>query len=121
MVESTEGLGNRKWSLLEEIGDGGLERFVMQGKFVIARIDYLGELPAESAVPRFDRASVRKIQALLVTAPQLWDAANELIKAAEEIARKTGSPLLVGHNYERLCNMVAKAVDKIAWKDVLQY
>ena len=99
MAESTEGIGAWKWSFESVNG----EIFLNQGKYRLARLE---RLPADMDADEF------KIRHLLVSAPQLWDAANELAKAWE---RSAPTPELV-----TLRNAVAKAVGKTAWSDVAQ-
>lgn len=95
MIESAEWIGGRKWSLERDAEGARLQQGVTQ----LARLSPAGE----------------KAQLLLVTAPQLWDAANELVKLVAAGREAMGTDELV-----RLANMVAKAVGKTEWKDVLQ-
>ena len=95
MVESAEGIGSRKWSFLRD-ADG---LWLMQGKHQIARLTAEGE----------------RVLHLLVTAPQLWDAANEVMKAAGTADMSRIGPAAIS-----LGNMVAKSVNKQDWKEVAQ-
>ncbi len=110
MVGTPEGIGSRKWSLGRD-ADG--YPALMQGKFVVAR---LTEVPPAGET---DTASGMSVKNLLVTAPQLWDAANELVKfIMNNVAQSPGAtpnPLAV-----TLANMVAKSVGKTDWNDVSQ-
>lgn len=90
MIESAEGIGSRKWSFLP--GEHGLD--LMEGTKRLATLTDEG----------------KKVLHLLVTAPQLWEAANEVIKSEYES--------IDGVN--RLMNAVAKSVGKDDWKKVLQ-
>lgn len=101
MAESAEGIGSRKWSLLRE--DDGV--WLMQGAHRIARLEKMGEA----------------VLLLLVTAPQLWDAANDVMKQTDGAGPSAleDSGLTVGAR-DYLGNMVAKAVGKQDWKDVAQ-
>lgn len=104
MVETPEGIGSQKFSLSKDIviatAEGLNVRFevaLMQGKTVIAALSPEGET----------------VKSLLVTAPQLWDAANDLIR---ELVRNGRTDLASSP----LANMVAKSVGKTDWKDVAQ-
>lgn len=99
MSESAEGIGGRKWSLSEAAGDGGVERFVVEGKHPIARLDYVGS-DAELGTPRLQRGSVLKVR--------------------QEAKGIDGRPADFDAAIKRLANMVAKAVGKTDWTDVLQ-
>lgn len=102
MSETAEGIGGRKWSLLRVREDAIA---LMEGKTEVALM----------TSPLGDQTKL-----LLVTAPQLWAAANELIKVAdsinlqEHVGGKTNAAL------KQLADMVAKAVGKTDWKEVLQ-
>jgi hypothetical protein len=125
---STEGIGSRKWSLLrgedhhgygcERDGDLLAEECAVCGKpdppvALMQGKDKLADLTEEG----------RKVQVLLVTAPQLWEAANEFLRqlASDEgaDAKNAMSEAQVA-TVSRLGNMVAKAVGKDAWGKVLQ-
>jgi hypothetical protein len=108
MVESPEGIGSRKWSIGRD-SDG--YPALMQGAHVIARL-------TEPDPTRPTGASGMELLHLLVTAPQLWDAANQLfVKLA---AIKPGCAADLQADYQYLQNMVAKAVNKDDWAKVLQ-
>lgn len=111
MAESAEGIGGRKWSLGRLDG----ERVgVYQGKHLLAELA-AGELPEAARV----EVVPAKVQSLIVTAPQLWDAANEFIKAFRAPHADPSQGVLEAAE-KRLSDMVAKAVGKTDWKDVLQ-
>lgn len=123
---SDEGIGGRKFSLLDlnEPDEGGdrSKRFLMDGTAVVARLDCVGaRLPGDVRQhPTLDgdyrlAADGAKLQALLVAAPQLWDAANELCKLIASGKEAMGSEQAV-----RLAACVAKSVGKTVWKDVAQ-
>jgi hypothetical protein len=96
MVESPEGIGGRKWSFQKD-ESGQLCLFEGATKKLATLTD-----------------SGKEVLHLAVTAPQLWDAANELLKAV-----KAGTPDLAPL-HERLANMVAKSVNKTSWDHVAQ-
>lgn len=100
MVETPEGIGARKFSMLrQESLDSNKKVSLMQGSTELAALT-----PAGEAVFR-----------LLVTSPQLWDAANAFIlKAAGEAFVETFP------EFQTLKAMVAKAVGKDSWKEVSQ-
>lgn len=114
MSETPEGIGSRKWSLLpahDAKGDGvggglvwinrGDDLVLMEGKTMLARLTPEG----------------KKVFALLATAPQLWETANEVVK----VSRQDGKGVVhVQSAIYRLSEMVAKAVGKNDWKDVAQ-
>lgn len=95
MYEMPEGVGSRKWSLRRE--DSILT--LMQGKDPLAALSPDGE----------------KVMLLLVTCPQLWDAANDVLRTLY-----TAQAGALGPASKRLANMVAKAVGKDKWEDVQQ-
>lgn len=106
MVESAEGIGSRKWSLFKDEAE---RLMLMQGKTEVASII----LP--------------EAMSLLVTAPQLWDAANELVKAYRQAEARRGAGKSTTEDVDvvhaaqmRLANMVAKGVGKDDWTKVLQ-
>lgn len=100
MVESAEGIGSRKWSLLKD-ADG---RFVvMQGPKRIAIVEDAS------------------LMHLLVTVPQLWEAANEVCKRCAHLgASQLENAGLSTEVVERIANAVAKSVNKLKFDDVLQ-
>lgn len=101
MVESAEGIGGRKWSLLNE-ADG---LWLMEGTKKLARLADDG----------------RMVMHLLVTAPQLWAAANEVARKTHGIGPSALDDAgLCSDDVERLANAVAKAVNKSQFVDVLQ-
>lgn len=107
MDVTAEGLGGRKWSWQEKPGEGGMERVLSQGAL-------------EIAVLREPHG--REVQHLLVTAPQLWTAANEVVAAEQAFLEDDTNA-----NSNRcvtavmaLADMVAKAVGKQRWADVAQ-
>ena len=102
MAESTEGVGFWKWSFEPVNG----ELFLNQGKYRLARLE---PLPVETGLDQ------SKVRGVLVTAPQLWDAANELVK---EWQRQRS--IVCTTEMDRLMNAVAKAVGKTTWSDVAQ-
>ena len=95
MVETAEGIGSRKFSILRD--ESGT--WLMEGAHQIARLTTRGE----------------QVLHLLVTAPQLWDAANEVMKAAGTADMSRIGPAAIS-----LGNMVAKSVNKQDWKEVAQ-
>jgi hypothetical protein len=97
MSETPEGIGSRKWSLARE---GALR--VMHGTTEIATLTLDGE----------------DVKHLLVTAPQLWDAANEMIKHAMVVSAAEKAQL--NEHVKHLADMVAKAVGKNSYADVKQ-
>jgi hypothetical protein len=122
MVESAEGIGSRKWSLLvpqEPLGTGRVLH-LMQGGQTVADLTPIG----------------LQVKELLATAPELWDAANDLVRQREKVVatreedsdrmtleyieRRAEQAKRMQAAFERLANMVAKAVGKTDWKDVLQ-
>lgn len=134
MAESQEGIGGRKWSLAigedrhgfgcECDGDPLLRECeicgppnppvqIMQG---VTRICSLYDLPKDPTTGKPGLGD-EHVKHLLVTAPQLWDAANELIK---ELATLPTASLFLHGKDQTLKNMVAKAVGKTDWKDVKQ-
>lgn len=101
MDVTAEGIGERKWSFDEE----GLE--LRQGASCLATLN---------------PSVAEPVKHLLVTAPQLWAAANEVCHL-EYVVVDEGKPenfTEMAEAMERLRNMVAKAVGKQDWKDVLQ-
>lgn len=106
MNETDEGIGSRKWSF-EPTAEG---LFLNQGTYRLARIE-----------PMKDVVESLKVRMLLVTAPQLWDAANELLKLLTAVGAPLGEA-----SFQRdqaisiLANMVAKSVGKTNYEDVLQ-
>lgn len=108
MSETPEGIGGRKWSLIRATdGSDGMD--LMEGQKKLAT------LTADGA----------KLFALFVTVPQLWEAANAAVKAPQALLKADGVPLAtkdaaIAAAYERLANMVAKAVGKDEWTKVLQ-
>ena len=94
---SDEGIGSRKWSLLRQ--DDGL--YVMEG--------------AQTRIVRAERDD--KLLDLVITAPQLWDAANQLMLAMHAKVQNQDAQVRAVRYLE---NMVAKAVRKTAYTDVLQ-
>jgi hypothetical protein len=106
MVETAEGIGSRKWSFVREGESASDECLVlMEGKTRLAELTKDGEA----------------VFALLVTAPQLWAAANALILALHAAPK----PLLDASPAQQsaanlLAYMVAKAVGKTDWKNVAQ-
>lgn len=101
MAESAEGIGARKWSLLKD-GDVVV---VHQGITPLAALTPAGE----------------QVKHLIVTAPQLWEAANDLLKVLSNIIPPDGPPgLALIKATERVGNMVAKSVDKADWRKVVQ-
>lgn len=96
MSDTPEGLGSRKWSLYV---DSTGQLLLMQGNKTIATIH--------------DAAAKH----LLVSAPQLWTEANDLLVA-------TKAALTNGEEFPtavlRLGNVVAKAVNKTGWGQVSQ-
>ena len=102
MVESPEGIGGRKWSL--ERWKLTSEPSLMQGTTALATLTPDGE----------------KVMHLLVTAPQLWDAANALLKALTDNPGGMSVTESQAEAFIRLKNMVAKSVNKDRWEDVAQ-
>lgn len=100
MAESAEGIGGRKWSVGRAGTSGRMT--INEGATVLAELTPQGEA----------------VFNLLVTAPQLWDAANDLIKTmgTEGGPRATFAP----EQRQKLANMVAKAVNKDEWAHVAQ-
>lgn len=102
MSETPEGIGGRKWSLLRHTKIGGLTFVTLQeGITELASLTEDGE----------------RVKSLLVTAPQLWDTANNLLQA---YAQSLPDPTEQARAWEALANMVAKAVGKTAWEQVIQ-
>jgi hypothetical protein len=98
MVESPEGIGLRKWSFLQETeGKDTDGLYLMEGKTKLALITEDG----------------KAILHLLVTTPQLWTAANEVVLTLE-----VGGDMPVA--LIRLKNALAKAVSKDDWSKVRQ-
>lgn len=95
MYETPEGIGSRKFSLRRE--DHILT--LMQGATPLAALSPEGE----------------KVMFLLVTAPQLWESANDVLR----ILHKAQAGAL-GPASKRLGNMIAKSVGKDKWADVEQ-
>lgn len=97
MSEIAEGIGGVQWGF-EPTRMG---TFLTEGKNRLAEVTTAG----------------MRYKMLLATAPELWDAANEVIKALEsgvEVSQPQADAL------HRLRNVVAKAVGKTDWKDVAQ-
>lgn len=90
MVETPEGIGGRKWSY-QKATDGSFELY---------------EGPSKKLATL--TPSGKEVFELLVTAPQLWNAANDCLLDASEA------------NLLRLKNMVAKSVGKDNWDKVKQ-
>lgn len=104
MVESAEGIGSRKWSLDREgrelaRDDPSHSVRLMEGTKWLASLTHEGEA----------------VLHLLVTAPQLWGAANDLVKLIASGREAMGSAEATA-----LANTVAKAVGKDDWRQVLQ-
>lgn len=96
MAETAEGIGSRKWSY-QRTSDGIL--ILMEGTKPIAALTEEGA----------------KVFQLLVTAPQLWEEANQLVKGSVALGN------LGGISAEcRLANLVAKAAGRSSWKEVDQ-
>lgn len=137
MSDTPEEIGGRKWSLLKfsdnpDAGHTAQDEFAFQGDelYVMEGTKTLAALTHHGAV----------VKALLVTAPQLWEAANDYIKAGDvydracmKTAAAEGSGVTVKMledeagaqrkreiAFGRLCAMVAKSVGKTDWKDVAQ-
>lgn len=96
MPDTPEGIGALKFSLIRE---GPIVK-LMRGSTLIATLapgadDYLH---------------------LLVSSPQLWTAANDILVASDSIKDYEHQPEVV----KRLGNAVAKSVDKGNWREVLQ-
>lgn len=118
MDATAEGIGARKWSyqtrdITHEVMDKPpvveTQYVLSQGALELAVLTKHGE----------------QVKLLLATAPQLWTAANEAVLSAIAGWRKLGYD--EGTLYERLspqekmlAQVVAKAVGKQDWKDVLQ-
>lgn len=103
MDATVEGIGGLKWSVERKLVTDAvlpttIHTYLMQGRTVVAEIE-----------------DARHLQ-LLVTAPQLWDAANEMVKAF----RDAGRPGALEKAAADLGLMVAKAVGKDDWGRVLQ-
>lgn len=101
MSEIAEGIGGRKWSLGRELVSGQLA--VMQGKSHMATLTDSATEPCGKHVAH-----------LIVTAPQLWAAANAICLQWNE-NRLFHTPEMLA-----LCNMVAKAVGKSDFRNVKQ-
>lgn len=127
MDATAEGIGGRKWSFevgidrhgfgCEQDGDPLTEECKTCGKpdppikLMQGAVELAPLLPAG-----------KQVKFLLVTAPQLWEAANEVVAAERAFLAKDTNV-----NADRcatavtaLADMVAKAVGKQDWKDVLQ-
>ena len=92
MTETAEGISGRKWSVSTE---GGQTR-VMEGTRCICVVE--------------DHAVLH----LLVTAPQLWGEANDVLLQSR---KDDGEPSSL---FARLRAVVAKAVNKTSWAAVAQ-
>jgi hypothetical protein len=105
MTDTAEGIGSRKWSYqVRERDDAQMVSKTLvlsQGVIELAALTADGE----------------RVKHLLVTAPQLWAAANAVI-----IEHRSGDTLMVGLDSKifALAEMVAKAVGKQAWEQVEQ-
>ena len=92
MVESIEGIGGLHWSFGRD--EAGMVQ-LMQGKTALATLSAVGE----------------QHKLLLVTVPQVWEAADDLLTLIASGQEAMGSPLAV-----RLGNALAKAVGEEAWR-----
>lgn len=110
MAETAEGIGGRKWSLLRD-AEGYI--CLQQGRHELARLT-----ERDDATPNADPFG-SDVKELLVTAPQLWDAANNYIKTLHA-PETPDAETLAGIALMRLQAMVAKAVGKMDWDDVKQ-
>lgn len=112
MAGTDEGIGGRKWSFLRD------EAFSEQVDSDGHTVDVVGALrlmegrtPLAALTPDGER-----VKLLLVTAPQLWQAANAVMVAASN-----GGPTAVPPAaWQLLGDMVAKAAGKDHWQDVAQ-
>lgn len=95
MSDTPEGIGSLKFSLLRV--DNVLQ--VHLGRTPLAALSIDGEAH----------------MFLFITAPQLWDAANDILKALQS---NSDAPALAAR--ARLQNLVAKAAGKDRWEDVKQ-
>jgi hypothetical protein len=103
MAESTEGIGSRKWSLLRTDDNVVV---VHQGKTPLAALTPDG----------------LKVKELIVTSPQLWEAANDMIQALKLFDTVNSAEMVVRVHAARsaLMKAVAKAAGKDDWYKVLQ-
>ena len=97
MVETAEGIGGRKWEL--------------------ARNGATAETEIKEGVNTVALVRDRGVLHLLVTAPELWDAANDLLRTWHD---DKSADVEFANALDRLSNMVAKAVGKTSWSDVAQ-
>lgn len=117
MAESAEGIGGRKWSFQTGTPPashslGSVALYLSQGKYKLAMM-----MPQETEADA-TMLDIEKVENLLVTAPQLWDAANEYLKALRsdgQFAESNATASLIV-----LEAMVAKSVGKTDWNDVKQ-
>ena len=100
MIDTPEGIASQKWSFQVD-GESG-ELTLSQGAIRLAKLTKTGET----------------FKLLLVTCPQLWNAANDVVLLATKIADKNGEQ--VHPEIKLLGEMVAKAVGKQDWRTVLQ-
>lgn len=108
MIETAEGIGSRKWSYEIEGTEGSHTdpaKFVLcQGVSRLAVLTPFGE----------------KCKLLIATAPQLWATANDLLVLEKNVQSGACPAGMLVKGFERLSEMVAKAVGKQEWTKVLQ-
>lgn len=108
MNDTPEGMSGRKFSFLREPFQGDETKIVPNGGPIWLM---QGAIPLASLTKTGD-----EIKFLLVTSPQLWSAANEVVyEAVKLVGYEKLNPQL-----KALAQMVAKAVGKAEWRGVLQ-